>query len=73
MIATYRLKADEITDSFVKSIQDNYKNKEIEIIVQEVKMKTETAHLVKPDVNRQYLLQGLKEIRKTLLQAITVE
>ena len=73
MISTYRLKANEITDSFVKSIQNNYKNKEIEITVQEVKIENEAGNPLKSDVNRQYLLQSIKEIRSALLQAVTIE
>ena len=73
MIAIYRLNANEITDSFVKSIQDNYKNKEIEITVQEVKIEAKAGNQLKSDVNHQDLLKGIKDIRNTLLQAITIE
>ena len=73
MIAIYRLNANEITDSFVRSIQDNYKNKEIEITVQEIEIEDKTGNLLKSDVNRQDLLQGIREIRNALLQAIPIE
>jgi len=72
MVATYRLRADEITDTFLKNIQNNYMNKEIEITIQEVE--DETEYLLKSDPNRRHLLMGLEEIRSgSPLQTLTVE
>ena len=72
MIATYRLRADEINDTFLKTIQSNYMNKEIEITIQEVE--DETEYLLKSEPNRRHLLKGIEEIRSGApLQTMTVE
>jgi hypothetical protein len=61
MQATYRIFADEMTDTFLNVIKDNYRNKEIEITVREVE--DETGYLLKSEANRQHLLRGIEEIR----------
>jgi len=72
MVATYRLRADEINDTFLKTIQSNYMNKEIEITIQEVE--DETEYLLKSEPNRRHLLRGIEEIRSGApLQTMTVE
>jgi len=72
MFATYRLRADEINDTFLKTIQSNYMNKEIEITIQEVV--DETEYLLKSEPNRRHLLRGIEEIRSGApLQTMTVE
>ena len=72
MLATYRLRADEITINFLKSIQENYQNKEIEITIQDVE--DETSYLLKTEANRQHLLRSMEEARNgTPLKTMTIE
>jgi len=72
MLATYRLRADEINDAFLKTIQSSYMNKEIEITIQEVE--DETEYLLKSETNRRHLLRGIEEIRSgEPLKTMTVE
>lgn len=52
----YYMKADELGDQFVESLRTLFKDKEIEIIVNEV---DETAYLLRSEANRQRLLQAL--------------
>ena len=72
MQATYRLFADEITDMFLAKLKDTYRNKEIEITVQEVE--DETAYLLKSEENRQHLLRGIEELQSGApLRTMTLE
>jgi len=72
MVATYRLKADEITQNLLETIRNNYKDKEVEITIQEVE--DETAHLLKSQANREHLLRGMEEIQSgSPLQTMTLE
>jgi antitoxin YefM len=72
MQATYRLFADEITGSFLAGLKDTYRNKEIEITVQEVE--DETAYLLKSEENRRHLLSGIAELQSgTSPQSMAIE
>jgi hypothetical protein len=72
MLATYRLRAEEINDTFLKTIQNSYMNKEIEITIQEVE--DETEYLLKSEPNRRHLLRGIEEIQSGVpLQTMTIE
>ncbi|GHV94745.1 hypothetical protein AGMMS50293_10650 [Spirochaetia bacterium] len=62
MQATYRLRADEITNNFLMGLKNTYQGREIEITVQEVE--DETAYLLKTETNRKNLLEALEAERK---------
>ena len=61
MRITYRLKANELDDSFLEDLQKTYKDKEIEIVVYEV---DETEYLFKSKINRQRLLNAKSNIEQ---------
>ena len=63
MYSTYRLKANELNKSFIKSLKDIFKNREIEIIVQDVE-EDETEYLLKNEANKQHLLKAIENVNK---------
>jgi antitoxin YefM len=60
MYSTYRMKANELTSDFVKALKNNYQNRQIEIIVQDVE--DETEYLLGTPANREHLLTSIKNI-----------
>lgn len=62
MLTTYKLKASEIDQSVIKTIQDLFKDKEIEIIVHEVE--DETEYLLNSDKNKAHLLSAIANVEQ---------
>jgi len=60
MLATYKLKASEINESFINTIKKMFKDREIEIVIHEVE--DETEYLLKSQANRKHLLKAIANV-----------
>lgn len=54
MEASYRLKAEELSEAFLNGLKETYRNKEIEIFIQE-REEDETEYLLSSEANRRHL------------------
>jgi len=61
MLSTYRVRADELTDDFVKALKVAYRDREIEITVSDIVDDTE--YLLSTEANRDQLLGAIKDIQ----------
>lgn len=59
MYTTYRLQANDLDQDFIDALKTLFKDKEIEIIVNEV---DETAYLFQSEANKARLLQAVQNI-----------
>jgi antitoxin YefM len=59
MDAIYRVKADELDQSFLDALKATFKDKEIEITVSE---RDETAYLLRSPANRERLLRAAADV-----------
>jgi antitoxin YefM len=59
MVTTYRLQANDLDQNFVDALKTLFKDKEIEITVNEV---DETAYLFQSEANKVRLLQAVQNI-----------
>jgi antitoxin YefM len=59
MDAIYRVKADELDQSFLDALKATFKDKEIEIAVYE---RDETAYLLRSPANRERLLRAVADV-----------
>ncbi|MDR1748129.1 MAG: hypothetical protein LBR47_03630, partial [Spirochaetaceae bacterium] len=53
MYSSYTVKADELTEGFLKGLKETYREKKIEIVVYEVD--DETDYLMRSEANREHL------------------
>ena len=60
MYTTYRLKASELDKKFIDSVKAQYRNKEIEITVNEI---DETEYLLSSQKNRERLLESIDNVK----------
>jgi antitoxin YefM len=60
MLTTFRVRADELTDDFVKALKVAYKDREIEIIVSDDV--DETDYLMSSPANREHLLRAIENV-----------
>ena len=68
MNAIYRLEANEINNDFIKSIKNIYKNKRIEIIINEIY--DETEYLKKDENNYDLILENIKSDKKVIFNLL---
>jgi len=60
MYTTYRLHADELSENFIKAVKQTFKDRNIEIIVQEVQ--DETEYLLSSQANKEHLLRSIQNV-----------
>ena len=68
MNAIYRLETNEINNDFVKSIKKLYKDKKIEIIINEIY--DETEYLKKNQNNYNQILENINSDKKVVFNSI---
>ena len=61
MNTIYRLNANELDEKFIQSLKALFKDKDIEIIVNEV---DETAYLLRSEANKDRLLKAVENVEK---------
>jgi antitoxin YefM len=60
MYSSYTLKADELTDGFLRGLKETYGKSEIEIVV--YKVEDETEYLMKSKANQEHLDRAISNI-----------
>lgn len=61
MYTIYKVKADELDQTFLDAIKAMFKNKEIEIAVYE---RDETSYLLRSPANRERLLKAIQDVER---------
>jgi antitoxin YefM len=64
MYVVYRMNAKELDSSFLRTLKDKFKDKDIEIVVCEAAQseEDETAYLLRVPANRERLLKALENV-----------
>jgi antitoxin YefM len=70
MYTEIHIKADELDESFLKSIRSLFKKKRISIIVEEEQ--DETEYLLKSEANRKMLMQSIRQSEKGELVSVNI-
>ena len=60
MYSTYKVRADELTESFLNGLKETYQGKEIEIVIQEAE--DETEYLMQSKANEEHLDRSIASI-----------
>ncbi|MBF0541593.1 MAG: hypothetical protein HQK91_09115 [Nitrospirae bacterium] len=63
MYSTYRINVNELNDKFIEALKIIFKDKEIEITVQDV---DETAYLLKSENNKKRLLEAISNVKNNI-------
>ena len=70
MYTEIHIKADELNESFLKSIRSLFKKKNISIIVEEEQ--DETEYLFQSEANRKMLIQSIRQAEKGELISVNM-
>ena len=70
MYTEIHIKADELDESFLKSIRSLFKKKNISIIVEEEQ--DETEYLLQSEANRKILMQSIRQAEKGELVSVNL-
>jgi hypothetical protein len=70
MYTEIHIKADELDESFLKSIRSLFKKKNISIIVEEEP--DETEYLLQSEANRKMLMQSIRQAEKGELISVNI-
>ena len=62
MTTTYRLNSKELSDEIIRSIQEAFKDKEIEIVVSD--MADDTTYLLSTENNKKHLYRSIEELEQ---------
>ncbi len=64
MQASYRLKAEELTEDFINKLKNMYSYEDVDIEITIEKSEDETEHLMRYKANREHLLNAVEEVRQ---------
>jgi hypothetical protein len=70
METIYRLNAKDLSDDLIKSIQEAFKDKDIEIVVSEAT--NDTDYLLSTEANRKHLYKSIEELDSGIGTAMSV-
>ncbi len=64
MQASYRLKLEELTESFISQLKTMFSDEDINVEITVEKAEDETERLLRSQTNREHLLNAIEEVRQ---------